>query len=889
MKANIKTIAPLLLTTALVWPTSLASAQSASTITGLDIVTRQGDGYYHPQQVAIERSLTPGEKRPEWIRYTDLSAKDVFGMAPVAGTNRVYVTDRSNATIWEVDPDSGRELRQFAPSTKPSNNLRGIATGLGEDIFVYYNGDGTIQRLHKDGTVVDSWKAPTIYGHTMTYVDGYLYLMTDRGEIYVINPTNHGLARQIDVKNPAGGTFGVNATFGIMNDGQYWNIVSANDSAQIYRYDSNWNFHDKVNLKMWTMTGVIWNGREYYALNFDKRAVFTIRVQDDDVGAVDQATTDHYQYIGNLMTTKRASEAFPQFDEKNTLLLYNDPARITADFLKPYASYLDRSGKRVGNLFDSFLFLPKGPRSEYLSTHTDEWNTYLTKTIGDMKVLDQEWSDHNKDLKQTGKAKMWLSVPYPSADLNLATRQQIVHSYMDKANQLIHDQGFKNLEFRGFYWHNESANHGDELVIDFNEYVHAKGLLSMWIPYQTAGEAVNFKELGFDEVFHQPNYYPFKGFSFPSNLNRFYNLTWTGARYGKGVELELDPDILGSDSTYRDHFKEYLHYGLAQGWLNASTAFYENSAIKGLYDKHDPLYDTIYQALNGKYTEPNVNVLNSTAGILSSSQSLTLPTTAKLRLNVLSDQPANIQKVIVHTDDNSSSPMTYIGTLRADEELAVHGGKLVKQELGGGSDSLQLGFNVTLNTQLQVSVVPNNQTPFVDVAKGSPAVQSIMDLSNRGILNGMLEGGQLKFLPDGQITRAQFAVMLTNAYSLKANNPVTFTDSADSWFTPYVAAVAESGYMQGYGSTFGPEDPITQEQVAAIMVRVLNRQNQTAKTDGVTIANQDQISNWALQQVLEGKKLGLYTDSFGFTGFAPQLPAKRADVANVLFKALGGK
>jgi hypothetical protein len=887
VKANIKSMAPILLTTALVWPTSLASAQSAFTVTGMDIVTREGSGYAHPQQVAVERSLTPGEMRPEWIRYTDLSAKSVFGMAPVAGTNRVYVTDRSNGTIWEVDPDSGRELRQFAPSAKPSDNIQGIATGMGEDIFVYYNGDGTIQRLHKDGRVVDSWKAPTLYGHNMTYVDGYLYLMTDRGEIYVINAANHGLARQIDVKKPDGSKFGVNETFGIMNDGKYWNIVAANDSAQIYRYDGDWQFHDKVNLKMWTMTGVVWNGREYYALNFDKRAIFTIRVQDDDAGAVDQATTDHFQYIGNLMTTKGASAAFPQFEEKNTLLLYNDPVKITSDLLKPYASYLDRSGKRVGNMFDSFLFLPNGPRSEYLSAHTGEWNTYLTKSIGDMKVLDKEWAAHNQDLKQTAPAKIWLSVPYPSPDLDLATRKAVVHSYLDKANQLIHDQNFQNLEFRGFYWHNESANHGDELVLDFNEHVHSKGLLSMWIPYQVAGEAVNFKEFGFDEVFHQPNYYPFKGYNFPANLNRFYNLAWTGARYGKGVELELDPDLLGSDSQYRERFQDYLRYGVEQGWLNASKAFYENAAIKGLYDKHDPLYDTIAKALNGTYTDSNVNVLTSTSGMLSASREFDVPGTAKLRLNVLSDKPASVQKVIVHTDDTSAKPMTFIGTLRADEELAVHDGQLVKQELGGNSDSLQLGFNISLDTQLQVSVVPDNQTPFVDVSKSNPAVQSILDLSNRGILNGMLEGGELKFLPDGQITRAQFAVMLTNAYGLKANNPVAFTDAQNSWFTPYVAAVAESGYMAGYGSTFGPEDPITQEQVAAIMVRVLNKNNQTADADGVTITNQAQISDWALQQVLEGKKLGLYTDLFGYTGFSPQTPAKRADVADVLYKALG--
>ncbi|KEO82263.1 DUF4855 domain-containing protein [Tumebacillus flagellatus] len=887
MRLKTKTCLPLLLSAALLWPMSSASASGAFTITGIDIVTRQGNGFYHPQQVALERSLASGEKRPERIRYTDLSAQSVFGMAPVAGTNRVYVTDRADGTIWEVDPDSGREVRHFAPSSKPSNNLQGIATGAGDDLFVYYNGEGRIQRLHKDGTVVDSWAAPTIYGHNMTYVDGYLYLLTDRGEIYVINAANHGTARQVQLKKPDGSAFSVNDTFGIMYDGAYWNIVAAGDNDLVYRYDANWNFHDKVDLKMWTMTGLVWNGREYYALNFDKRAIFTIRVQDDDVSPVEQAETDHYQYLGNLMTTKRASEAYPQYDDRNVLLLYNDPLKVTADYLKPYASYLDKSGKRAGNLFDSFLFLPSGPRSEELSAHVDQWGAYLSKSITDMKALEQEWGNHNADLKQTGKARVWISVPYPNEGLDLATREKTVHSYMDQAYQAIHDAGFKNLEFRGFYWYNETANHGDPLVVDFNQYAHAKGLLTMWIPYQSAGEAVNFKEFGFDEVFHQPNYYPFKDYNFAPNLNRFYNLAWTGARFGKGVELEMDPDILGSDSKYRERFNEYLHYGLEQGWLNASKAFYENGAIKALRDRQDPLYDTIYQALNGKYSDSSVNLLTPTAGNLSAHRTLSLPGTAKLRLDVLSDQPTSIQKVIVHTDDRSAAPMTYIGTLRADEELAVQGGKLVKQDLGGNSESLQLGFNLSLNDPVQVSVVPDGQTPFVDVASDNPAVQSILDLTNRGVLNGMLEDGQLKFQPDGQITRAQFAVMLTNAYGLKAGAPVTFGDSVNSWFSPYVAAVAENGFMSGYDAgTFGPDDPITQEQAAAILVRVLHRQNQIGSTDGVTIANQESVSDWALQQVLEGKQLGLYSDNFGYTGFDPQLPATRADVADVLYRAL---
>ncbi|MGZ4107611.1 MAG: S-layer homology domain-containing protein, partial [Tumebacillaceae bacterium] len=136
-----------------------------------------------------------------------------------------------------------------------------------------------------------------------------------------------------------------------------------------------------------------------------------------------------------------------------------------------------------------------------------------------------------------------------------------------------------------------------------------------------------------------------------------------------------------------------------------------------------------------------------------------------------------------------------------------------------------------------------------------------------------------------------FAVMLTSAYHLKATHGVTFDDAKNNWYTNAVATVAENGYMSGYaGNRFGPNDPITQEQVASIVMRALHKANlHIPPMTNVTILNQSQVHDWALSDVLEGKALGLYGDKFGATDFSPRTAATRADVAMVLEQALNAK
>ncbi|MGB8954642.1 MAG: DUF4855 domain-containing protein, partial [Tumebacillaceae bacterium] len=413
-----------------------------------------------------------------------------------------------------------------------------------------------------------------------------------------------------------------------------------------------------------------------------------------------------------------------------------------------------------------------------------------------------------------------------------------------------------------------------------------KGLLTLWIPYFSAAQASNYSSVGFDEVIQQPNYY-FKAEGYADNTNRFHALAWTGMRYGKGVEIELDHRVLGNQD-YRDLFMNYLHYGLVQGYLFGSKAWYEDWMVYELYNRKNPLYDTIHKVVEGSYSENGVSIVTPATGPLSSSLKTSIPATAKLRVNVLTSDPYSVQKVVVHGDGLSTVPLSYSGPLRVDEELVVQGDKLVKQEIGHAGNGVRIGFNVPLENNVLISIVPNGMTPYADIPLGDPATDAIVQLSNKGIVNGMIENGRYVFQPSGSITRAQFAVMLARAFDLHADGKSPFTDSENAWYTEQVTAVTEHDYMKGKSeSEFRPEDSITEEEVIATLVRVLKQNNVKAPNGTPADDLLGSVSDWAKQDVLDGKRLGLLNPKFGASDFKPQRDATRSDVAILLHASLG--
>ena len=118
---------------------------------------------------------------------------------------------------------------------------------------------------------------------------------------------------------------------------------------------------------------------------------------------------------------------------------------------------------------------------------------------------------------------------------------------------------------------------------------------------------------------------------------------------------------------------------------------------------------------------------------------------------------------------------------------------------------------------------------FSDISS-SAFQREIRTLATYGLLGGFEDG---TFRPQSTVTRAQFCAMVATALDLPAGQR-TFSDVAgDAWYAGAVSAMADMGFLSGYGDgTFRPDATITQEQMAVILSAVA----QWASMEGYELA-----------------------------------------------------
>ena len=108
---------------------------------------------------------------------------------------------------------------------------------------------------------------------------------------------------------------------------------------------------------------------------------------------------------------------------------------------------------------------------------------------------------------------------------------------------------------------------------------------------------------------------------------------------------------------------------------------------------------------------------------------------------------------------------------------------------------------------------------FSDVKDTDWFYDSVQYVCENGLMNGT---GDAVFSPDGTTTRGMIVTILYRMEnSPAADSDVTFTDvSAGQYYADAVAWASENDIVNGYGSgAFGPDDPITREQMASVLYR----------------------------------------------------------------------
>ena len=120
------------------------------------------------------------------------------------------------------------------------------------------------------------------------------------------------------------------------------------------------------------------------------------------------------------------------------------------------------------------------------------------------------------------------------------------------------------------------------------------------------------------------------------------------------------------------------------------------------------------------------------------------------------------------------------------------------------------------------------------------------------------------------------------------NLALQYADVApEAYYTEAVRWATEEGIVNGFSSTaFGPNDPITREQLAAILFRLAAKKGWNVSSAGSTLpdfADRDQISSWAGEAMSWAYTHGVVTGK-GANRLDPAGTATRAEAAAMIVR-----
>ena len=173
---------------------------------------------------------------------------------------------------------------------------------------------------------------------------------------------------------------------------------------------------------------------------------------------------------------------------------------------------------------------------------------------------------------------------------------------------------------------------------------------------------------------------------------------------------------------------------------------------------------------------------------------------------------------------------------------------------------------------------------FSDIARDAWYKDAIQYAYDNGLMTGVSD---TEFAPEATTTRAMIVSILARLENVTTAEAAGFADVDDNeWYATAVNWAASVGVVNGYeDNTFRPNQPITREQLAAILMNYSAYKGQDVSARADLDNYTDQPSAWATETmswaVAEGLISGVTADQL-----QPQGNATRAQVAAILQRFL---
>lgn len=190
-------------------------------------------------------------------------------------------------------------------------------------------------------------------------------------------------------------------------------------------------------------------------------------------------------------------------------------------------------------------------------------------------------------------------------------------------------------------------------------------------------------------------------------------------------------------------------------------------------------------------------------------------------------------------------------------------------------------------------VIGYNPFVFSDVSTDAWYKDAVDFIATREITLGT---GDNKFSPDTKLTRAQFVVLLMNAYQINLQNQdelnqnQNFTDAGNTYYTDYLLVAKNLGIVKGVGNNmFAPEKEITRQEMFVMLYNALKIIDEapTASFDKTlsTFNDADQVATWANEALSTLVRSGIISGSTN-NNINPKSGTTRAEIAQVLYNLL---
>ncbi len=169
---------------------------------------------------------------------------------------------------------------------------------------------------------------------------------------------------------------------------------------------------------------------------------------------------------------------------------------------------------------------------------------------------------------------------------------------------------------------------------------------------------------------------------------------------------------------------------------------------------------------------------------------------------------------------------------------------------------------------------------FIDVAPNAWYKDAVQYAYAGGLMTGVSAN---EFAPDATTTRGMIVSMLARLEGVESANDAGFADVSDEWYATAVNWAASVGVVNGYeDGTFRPNDAITREQLAAILMNyaAYKGEDVSARASLDAYSDAENVSTWATDTMQWAVAKGLLTGVTADT-LQPQGAATRAQVAAI--------